>query len=148
MQKCYAQNAETLCSTCRDVMLKMQKCHAQHAEMSCSKCRNIMLSMQRCYAQNGEMSRSKCRTYLCITSNPFLLQKCGPLIVHTLQHSSTKNISLLQNYCNTACACQQEDGDNTTQINSNEKTATNKQTETIQHKSTVMKRLLHVMLKC
>ena len=64
IHKCYAQNAETLCSKFRITMLKMQKHYAQKAEMLCSKSRNVMLKKQKCYAQNAEMWCWKCRNIM------------------------------------------------------------------------------------
>ena len=67
IHKCYAQNAETLCSKYRKVMLKIQKNvmhkmwkgYPQNAETLCSKCRNAMLKMRKGYAQNAETLCSK-----------------------------------------------------------------------------------------
>ena len=52
-QRSHAQNAETSCSKCREVMLKTKRRHAQNAETSCSKRREVMLKMQRRHAQNA-----------------------------------------------------------------------------------------------
>ena len=55
MQKHYAQNAETLCSKCRNIMFKMRKHYAQSTETLCSKFKNVMLKMWNGHAQNAEM---------------------------------------------------------------------------------------------
>ena len=59
MQEPRAQNTETSCSKCtnvmlkyaQNVMLKMHKRHAQNAQTLCSKCGNVVLKMHKSHAQ-------------------------------------------------------------------------------------------------
>ena len=93
MYKHHAQNAQTSCAKCTNIMRKIHKHHAQNAQTSCAKYTNIMRKIHKHHAQNTQMLCKMQRRYA--QNEETLCSKCGSSYYAQNSCSMLKNAETL-----------------------------------------------------